>query len=1007
MKSISLHVWALLLAIFASRCFGEDYWQQYVHYKINASLDCNTHIIHAVESLEYHNQSPDTLTELFFHLYPNAFQKNSLMDREARAASVNLFPTNAHFGWIKVDSIRIRNLSTNQSVGFDGQIDDTLQKLKLHEKLLPGERLLITMVFATKIRQFTPAGGKGGYQGNLYEISQWYPKICVYDKHGWHATPYHWLGEFYGELGTFEVQIDVPDSMIVAATGEVIHGDPGWRTVAIDSTGQPIAAGPKRILTLAKRGGMVSRRVVSFYAENVHDFVWTASPDYLYQAGNWQDVPIHVLFQKNSQQFWLNTGLKYAKYALSWLNDVVGKYPYPQLTLCEGVLPGGMEYPMVAILGTMDLSLVVHEICHHYFYGALVNNEAKEGWLDEGIVTYLSERLVRENIPSITQKITPSIPIRAGFIRKQFGEFELESIKLNSLYYYFYSGFQRPIATPPWELGNMYLYSYNTYVTPAKIFAMLEYLLGKEAFVRMVQRYYDQWKFKHVDQAALQSVCEQTYGQSLDWFFDQWIHQTTKIDYACIDFTCRRLDDENWRTDILIKRLGPGMMPVELAAVTQTGDTLRQRWLGQVKTSALSFVSRSPIRDFLLDPDDAILDQNRLNNRRFRIKPFLYPDFPSMYYLPRDAYSVFCWPQLWYNDLDGLKLGLKLSAGYLNRYYIIRNHWWYNVRSHRVDFDFGYTMPWEWLSNNLWRHLYLIRAEGREQISLSVNYVKPHEFSSAENHNFKFGFTHQRVYDDRYTYREQTVAGQAIRILEWEKGSVNQFFLSYSNSTSLKVFPQYHYEFQTQISNELWRSDFNFYSFSLEQRFILGSIQRNWKVNIRNFCGYAASPNDRIPLQQQFGIAAAGANQRFEHFYLRSPGSLPGWLNYYLPGDGNLRGYFDKLPGNGQPFVSERIASLNLEVIHRNFHYLFPTPIRSIVQGIDFYLFFDGGKIWTDQREAKYLFDAGLGWRFYQMILGKQRTLILEFPLWISNPRIDPAAAGESPGKFRWMVSFE
>ncbi len=997
----------VLTTISSSWCYGESYWQQFVHYKISASLDPKSNCIDAIEELEYHNQSPDTLTELFFHLYPNAFQKYSIMDREAQAASVNIFPTSANFGWIRVDSIFIMKLGSNHKVTFDREIDDTILTLRLGMKLLPGERLFIRMNFVTKIRQFTTAGGKGGYRGNHYEISQWYPKICVYDKHGWHAIPYHWLGEFYGEFGIFDVQLDVPDSFIVAGTGEVVSGDPGWRRVAIDSAGNTAFPSPKLVLTSAALNGTVPRRMVSFHAENVHDFVWTASPNYLYQTGEWQKVPIHVLFQKKSKRSWHNIALKNAQRALSWLNDSIGAYPYPQLTLAEGVLPGGMEYPMVAVLGNTDLTLILHEICHNYFYGALANNEATEGWLDEGLVTFLSERLVREHDPAAMVKITPSIPIRAAFIRNQFGLVPLDEIKLNSIFYYLSSGFQQPVATPPWELGNLYLYSYNVYAKPASIFAMLEYLLGREDFARVLKCYYEQWKFKHVDRHALQTVCEQISGQDLRWFFEQWIDQTRRIDYAITDAATKKMSDGNWRTDYSIKRLGSGVMPVEMIAVTRSGDTLRQRWPGDEKHGMISFHSQSQICKFQLDPADVILDQNRLNNGRFKMKHFFYPDFPSMYYLPRDAYSVFWWPQLWYNDVDGPKIGVKLQGGYLNRYYILRTRWWYGVRSHQVDYEIGYSMPWERINVNWWRHFYLLRAEGRAQMNLSANYVKSREFASAENQNFKFGFAHQHVYDERYTDRKMNLDGRAVLVHEWDRGTINKFYLSYSNSSNTKIYPQYRYAVQAQVSDALWRSRFNFYRFMLEHQAVLGSINSQTKVNVRNFWGYARSWRGQIPVQEQFGIAESNASQRFEHFYLRSTGSLPYQLSYYLPGDGNMRGYYDKLLNGNQPLVVERIAALNLELVQRNVQQLLPAKIRSLVQGIDFCLFFDIGRIWSDRMEQNFLYDAGVGWRFYQTILGKQHMLRVEFPIWLSHPQIDRFAPPESHWKFRWILSLE
>lgn len=1001
-----LLLWLDLAMAIPVSCLAGEYWQQFVHYNVTAKLNPNTHFIEASEILIYQNNSPDTLAELYFHLYPNAFQKNSLMSQEARAASINIINAPENLGWIKIDSLSITKPTAHQKLKIDSSIDDTILKVRIYPRLFPGEQLLIAMKFVTKIRKYNPAGGKGGYLKNLHEVSQWYPKICVYDEQGWHPIKYHWLGEFYGEFGRYDVTLNVPDSLIVAATGEVVSGDPGWRSVEIDSSGK-LKAQPDPISSTSNEVDCPSsRRIVTFHAENVHDFVWTASPDYLFQSGSWQNIPIYILFQKSSQKKWHNIALNYAKDALKWLDDLIGEYPYPQLTVCEGVLAGGMEYPMVTVLGNVAITLIVHEICHIYFYGAVANNEQAEGWLDEGLVTYISEFLVEKNVPDQLSKITPSIPIKNLFIRKQFGFCELKDIKLNSLYYYFYSGFEKPIATNYYQLGNPYLYSYNVYVKPSKIFAMLDYLVGHENFENILRAYYNHWKFKHVSEVKFRTVCEQISGMELDWFFQQWIYETRRIDYAGTDLISQQQPHKEWKTDITIKRLGDGIMPVETEIITQSGEKVRKRWSGAEPETTVSFITSSKVKNFQLDPDDIILDQNRLNNSNFHIKTFLYPDFPSMYYLPRNAYALCWWPQTWYNDVDGIKIGLKLLGSYLNRYYITRTDFWYGVKSHQLDFNFGYSMPWENVSKNLWRHLYLSRIEGRSEINLNLNFIQNMQFAGYQTYDLKFGFLHQHVYDDRYTFRNINSGNHIIKVQEWERGDINKFYLSY-HSNYFDWLPQSYVEFNGQLSNKAFGSDFNYIRLFFENQTTLGSVRRNWKVKVRNFVGHSYHENDDLPIQDKFWVAEGNPNQRFQYFYLRSIGSLPAWMNYHLPGDGNLRGYLNKLINGNSSLAADKLVSLNIEFVHRKFHYLLPKKLRGLVQGIDFSLFFDGGRVWVAGLNKKYLFDTGFGLQFYKIILGKQRTVRVDFPLWLSQPELDKFSPSEPCWKLRWLVSFQ
>ncbi|MCU0644571.1 MAG: M1 family metallopeptidase, partial [bacterium] len=704
----------IIITITSVPCLSDNYWQQFVHYKIHAKLDTLTNSIDGIENLIYTNNSPDTLSELYFHLYPNAFQPGSIMAKEVEAASFKLIRTEEDLGWMSIDSLFIiKRAIISQHIKCETHVDDTILKIKIDPPLLPAEELSIWIKFRTKIHKGNPLIDKGGYRGNHYEISQWYPKICVYDQNGWNAMPYHWLGEFYGEFGAFDVTLDVPGSYIVGATGQVVSGDPGWDTARADSS---------QNIHLQQAGTTQDtvRRIVTFHAENVHDFMWVASPNFFYQSGIYKNIPIHILYQKNSHEKWHNNALNDAKLTLAWLEELVGEYPYPVLSICQGIIKGGMEYPTLVILGEFDTILLQHEIAHAYFYGALANNEQTEGWLDEGITTYQNELFINKYFPNYNnQAIEPSLSIPN--LARQFKPIKLNDLLLNSLYYYFYSGFDKPLNTSCYELKNLYLYTYNVYYKPSKFFAMLDNLVGHETFIQILHDYYEQCKFTHVNSKKFQEICEQVAKTDLDWFFNQWIHATNRIDYACSGYNSRQQQDGTWETDVAVTRLGNGILPVEIEAITSAGDSSRIRWDGTAKHTVISLQTNSKVNEVYLDPDDLILDQNRLNNGSPRIKLFYYPEFPSMHYLPRDAYSLFLWHQVWYNDIDGLGLGVNVFGGYLNRYYVTRNSIWYGIKSQKLHYKLGLSSPWESIDHNLWRHFSILNIEGRREIDANLS----------------------------------------------------------------------------------------------------------------------------------------------------------------------------------------------------------------------------------------------------------------------------------------------
>jgi hypothetical protein len=990
----------LVVTITSVPCFGKDYWQQFVHYRIHAKLDTLNRSIYGIEELTYKNNSPDTLSELYFHVYPNAFQRGSIMDKEVAAASFTLIRTNEDLGEIKIDSLMIiKRSSISQRVKIDTLVNDTILKIKIDPHLFPTEELSIWIKFTTTIHKGNPLIDKGGYRGNHYEISQWYPKICVYDQHGWNAMPFHWLGEFYGEFGTFDVTLDVPGSFIVAATGEVISGDPGWDMVRVDCT-QHVPSDQ------AHTPQDTIRRIVTFHAENVHDFAWVASPNFYYQTGTYKNIPIHILYQKSSHKKWHNSALNNAKLSLAWLEELVGEYPYPVLSICQGIIKGGMEYPTLAILGEFNAILLQHEIAHAYFYGALANNEQTEGWLDEGLTTYQNELFINKHFPDYNnQAMEPSLSIPR--LSRQFKPIRLNDLQLNSLYYYFYSGFDKPLNTPGYKLNNFYLYSYNVYYKPAKFFAILDYLVGHETFTRILRTYYDQCKFMHVDGEKFQTICEQVARTDLDWFFKQWLESTNRIDYAYAGHNSRQQQDGTWKTEVTVKRSGNGILPVDIEAITTAGDSTRFRWDGRSKHQVISFHTNNRVNKVHLDPDDLILDQNRLNNTSLQVKTFFYPEFPSMYYLPRNAYSLFFWPQPWYNDIDGMEPGVNVFGGYLNRYCVTRNSIWYGVESHKFHYKFGISTPWEKIDNNLWRHFSILNIEGRREIDVNLSYHRYQAFASQQTDDFRFGFVHQKLIDENYGYRKIYDGNKTVEIREWDTGDVNKLYFSYSSNYSRWLRSLSSLDFTGELSSKAWESDFDYVRLSLKYQLQISDRTKSWRINFRNFLGYIYHDNSSVPIQNQFGIAEGNPNQRFKYYYLRSPGSMPSWLPYHLPGDGNLRGYYNKLISGNIPLTSNRLATANVEFIHRNVHNLLPKFIRKQVTGINFCLFLDGGVFWDTRLAQNALLDAGFGFRFYRQILGRQRQLRVDFPLWLSHPNIDSQSPNEPPLKFRWILSFQ
>ncbi|MFZ5517164.1 MAG: M1 family aminopeptidase [Candidatus Zhuqueibacterota bacterium] len=1008
MKKYSVITFFVLLYSFMAKeiyC-QSDYWQQQVDNTIYVQLFPSQKKISGHQLISYHNNSPDSLSEIYFHLYANAYTDTSIKSREIDSNFLIRDKSEEAHGWIKVYLVGME--LGGQQVSIDCLkllYDGTILKLSYSPAIPPGDSATISLKFESKIRRYSDNRGKGGYAGNQFEFCHWYPKVCVYDKHGWNAIPSHWLGEFYGEFGTFDVTINVPETFKVAATGELVHremklqNDTAIQIItqiqesdsARDDIHDDVPANSTRTLEL------------TYHAENVHNFTWACNPDFLHETDTWNGIAIDVYYTEKSLASWKSKALADTKLSLKWLTENIGPYPYPKITVCEQIDNGGMEYPTIILINSPRTDLILHEIAHQYFYGAVANNELSDGWLDEGIVTYTTLKFLKQYPP---ESQSPPMHTNLDFFRKQFQPYNFPAnTYMNSLYNYFYSGFERPLSYPCYELNNLYLYTFHVYAKPAKFFSVLEYTVGEEIFGNIVKEYYRRWQFKHVDATSLQSVSEQVSGQDLDWLFNQWLYSTAHVDYACKDYTYQKLEDDTWETKIIVSRLASGISPVEVEVTTTSGEKYRQRWPGFEKTNVFTFNTPTKVKKIQLDPDDKILDLNRLNNCNFTIKTFIYPDFYSMYMLPRDAYSLFLWPQLWYNDLDGVKLGLKVNGSYLNRYYVMRNQFWYNTRNRKLDYNLGFSMPWDSINDNLWRHIYVKNMEGRREVNLNINYNFTPRFNAAPERIYRFGFSHIKATDFDYTLRRYRVNGNDIAIQTWDKGRINQLYFDYTRTGINR--PQLSHNVSIAFSHKHLGSDYNFAYLFYEDKYSSLRIKKSWQILIRNSAGFILNGDSDVPIQNQLWIGEGNPVDRFKYHYLRSPGSFPQAIQYYLPGDASLCGYANRLVQGKYPLTSDALIATNLELVYHTFDRFLPNPFRKHAGAIQLLLFFDAAYARVNHLDGKLLMDAGMRLQIHKQILEQNRTIRLNFPFWLSHPVLGDAAPYEPHWKFRWSISFQ
>ncbi len=975
---------------------GEDYWQQFVHYTMNVTLDPENHMLTGEQTILYRNNSPNTLNKFYMHLYPNAYRDlNSTMAQEAKKYyRVSNVPEEDR-GWLNIKTFSIQ---TEQAEGRPSsqvvtafEVHGTILEALLPQPLPPGGEITIRLEFESKVRKHLR---RAGYRGNQYDFAQWYPKLVVYDQDGWHPEQFHLFTEFYGEFGTFDVTINVPFEYIVGATGEMVSGDPGWGLVGVDTSLSSDEWGDRHKEMKAKIEELAEdskTRTVAFHAENVHDFAWVACPDFLYEKGAWDGIPVHALYRSHVKARWSKIVIERGERALEWLSAKFGRYPYPQLTITHGLLGGGMEYPMLVMNASESEGLILHEVGHIYFYGILGNNEWEEAWLDEGFTTFQTRWYMEDRYGPYGYDTERVLKNRSPFVRKHYPLNKSRDGNLNFLLFYMNSGHNEPISLPGYKYKEGVGYGVNSYTKGSFFYEMLRYVVGDETWDKICHEYFDRWHFKHVNEARFKQVCEDVSGMDLDWFFDEWLHDTVLVDYSLGSVKKRSLSDGSYETTVEIHRNERGIMPVEVALSTGDGEPIIKRWDGFAEKGEVRFVTHTKPGKVVLDPNDQILDNNRLDNGSIKIE-FL-PDYPAMNYTPRNAYVVRWRPSTWYNDVDGVRLGVLFKGNYMNSIRNLRMGAWFGTKSSELDgyFQLGNQLPA--LGRPVGYRLIAQKMEGRLEGDIRLNWSWSKYLFTPPIHRFYLGINFSDVQDPDYLIREIDTEDGIASFREWDDKRIARAYLSYSvNPRGQKWMSNLNGRFE--FGRELSGDEIQFGKLSGEVTF-----RPLWNfigLHLRGFAG--TSFGDRPPRQDLYWAEGANPRQRSRYSYYRSRGSFVPELHLHAPGGGNLRGYVN------MPAAGERIAAFNVEV-RRQFRLPIPL-IRDLLGNLTLVGFYDRGKIWITEDLSGTLADAGLGLRLRQRKLRQNFLIRIDFPIWLSSPELDENGVEKDNVRFRWIVGF-
>ncbi len=567
------------------------------NYIIHADLDREHHIATCNQSVVWTNTSPNQITELRFYMYMNAFKNtkstylrgmNSIFGENITELSSELF------GYIEISHMKVRDgADLTKSMDYirpddDNTEDYSVLSVALDTPLAAGKSITIDMDFEVKLPKTIVRSGYG--KNGFHLFVHWFPQLGVYEQDrkgdwGWNCHQFMQKTEFYADFGNYDVTVVTDQDFVVGGSG-------------------------CRVSETIDRGKKTTR----FIAYDIIDFGWTAYPLFETYTDTWQDVDIEILIPSEHCAM-APRYMDIIKKALTYLDEHVGKYYYPKITIVDPPMhtlrSGFMEYPMMitcaSVYGTPKQfrgseSLAIHEFTHMYFMGMLASNEKEEAWLDEGFVTFYEDEILDHYYGE-----------QGSFF--DFGGFRTGNAQKSRQEY---TTLDQPdfgvIAVPGWE--NRGYYKALVYGKTATTLRTFKNIIGPVAFERLMKYYFDKNKFTHPreeDWLAAVDTCMRSISDELSFdaldYFHKALH-TSKI----LDFELVSIENGAGTHQVHVRNNGGFDISTEVNITLENGDTQSIPWDGKGE-KVITISNASLIKSAYIDQDHKVLlDLNYINN---------------------------------------------------------------------------------------------------------------------------------------------------------------------------------------------------------------------------------------------------------------------------------------------------------------------------------------------------------------------------------------------------------
>ncbi len=1029
----------------------QDYWQQDVHYHIEASLNVEENMMEGTfYKLVYYNNSPHFLNHLFFNLYDNAFTPGSHYHSLVNSNHAEpVFGKNEKAG----KAMQVYDLQVDGQVPAKQELDYSLLKVTLSKPLKPGDSLVVTCKFKTwwsdggSLRRRNKSFDTFGYLH--VNGTHWYPTIAVFDAHGSWNVDQHLDKEYYTNFGTYDVALTFPNDYVVEATGVLLNES----EMLPDTLKEKLDITNFKSKPFGEKPSMVTKRVPGanktwiFRAENVHNFAFTGNPTYRIGTSFWNGIKVVTLAQEPHASRW-QPSAAFAASVIRVYSETFGQYEWPKIVVADA--GDGMEYPMLTLCGGTfpgHQELLAHEIGHQWFYGMLGSNETYRAWMDEGFTQYLTIEAAEQLLPSQAFRDYPKMTVPRYF----------------GLYFPYLSavrnGWDHTLNTHSSDfngaVGQKGGYSL-VYTKTGTMLHQLKYVLGDAMFSEAMKYYVAKWKFCHPYPEDFKQAIVEFAQQDLNWFFDQWLETKKQIDYGIETVTQKG----GYNYEVKLKRFEDMEMPLDIRVTDIAGKTydfhipnryINNRsftsqelpnwygWGAYIKpTYNFSLELGAKLKSLEVDPEGLLSDVNRVNNfwqtglikRKLNTEFGLNTNTYPLWFYPNLKFA----PKLWYNGMDGFQVGFQWAANYFDQTDLTSGGLWVNSGFPQMNGEANWKSHFQ-----LWggEAAFRIRGIGKGQfITPSILWDAglfrgklgwEKEFRKRDQNNPRFwrlrmGAVWMSRSSYGYFYLLKNDPFETWSSTTWG-GFGSNFRRAWNNFVNAELFRQYpikqgvgYLTFSVRLPGI--GSDFNYSWAQIESKHLrnIGKTQLRFRTFARLGLG-------NTPFESQLRLSGAPREAWIDNQFTRARGLFPGewgsssWniqQNLHVAGGLGLRGMFNNRLynvgySNGNQLVfntSNSGLSTNLEYDFAKWIGLKPGKRLSwqVYAFADAALVFD--KPLGPERFSYWTFaDAGLGANVEiktTSFMRKPIVLRLDMPFWANEDW-----GNQSNLRPRWVLGFD